>query len=159
MGDGGLEGPESAFRSPHHPISPTPQHPIKQTPGVTTGNAADDAIARRGWLLGHFVPGMEHPLQSSDVEVQWAVFQGGEQRAEWGYNAQAHTLAILVRGRFHLWFPEGEVTLRQEGDYVLWEPGVSHFWRAEGPTVVVTVRWPSLPGDSRPMDEGDGVQR
>ena len=44
---------------------------------------------------------------------------------------------------------EREVLLREEGDFVLWEPGVPHRWQAEGPTIVVTVRWPSLPGDSR----------
>ena len=47
-----------------------------------------------------------------------------------------------------------EVLLSKEGDYVLWEPGVPHLWQAETPAVVVTVRWPSVPGDSR--DVGDG---
>jgi hypothetical protein len=30
---------------------------------------------------------------------------------------------------------------------------VPHLWQAETPAVVVSVRWPSLPGDSR--DVGD----
>ena len=54
-----------------------------------------------------------------------------------------------MRGVFRLRFPQREVLLSQEGDYVLWEPGVPHLWQAETPAVVVTVRWPSLPGDSR----------
>lgn len=123
--------------------------------GVIDGNAADDGAARRGWVLGHFLPDDARPLQSNDVEVKWSVYQGGEQRAGWGHNVRAHTLAILVRGRFRLQFPEREVLLTREGDYVLWEPGVPHRWRAEGPAVVITVRWPSLADDSRGSDLGD----
>lgn len=106
-------------------------------------------------MLGHFIGGEDDPRATADVEVKWAVYDGGERRVDWGVNDRAHTLAILVRGSFRLRFPEREVLLAREGDYVLWEPGVPHLWQAEGPTVVVTVRWPSLPGDSR--DVGDGV--
>lgn len=122
---------------------------MQRTTGVTSGNAADDSAERRGWLLGHFLSGIDGRLATPDVEVKWAVYAGGESRAEWGYNLTAHTLAILVRGRFLLRFPERDVLLSQEGDYVLWEPGVAHYWQAEGPTIVVTVRWPSLPDDQR----------
>lgn len=122
---------------------------VHQSAGVTSGNAADDGAERQGWLLGHFLPGAAGARSTGDVEVKWSVYQGGEHRAGWGVNDRAHTLAILVRGRFRLRFPERDVLLAQEGDYVLWEPGVAHDWQAEGPAVVVTVRWPSLPGDSR----------
>ena len=44
------------------------------------------------------------------------------------------------------------VLLEREGDYALWPPGVAHDWLAEEASVVVTVRWPSLPGDSRPVE-------
>ena len=119
------------------------------TRGVTSGNAAEDGADRRGSVVGHFLPGSEGPRATGDVEVKWAVYEGGEARPEWGVNDRAHTLAILVRGLFRLSFPEREVLLAEEGDYVLWEPGVPHLWQAETPAVVVTVRWPSLPGDSR----------
>jgi hypothetical protein len=127
---------------------------VLRTPGVTSGNAAEDGGGRWGWLLGHFVPAAEAPLATSDVEVKWAVYEGGEHRDGWGVNDRAHTLAILVRGRFRLRFPEREVLLTTEGDYVIWEPGVPHLWQAEGPAVVVTVRWPSLPDDSRIVGDG-----
>ena len=117
-----------------------------RTAGVTSGNAEDVTGPYRGWLLGHFIPGADHPLTTTDVEVQWANLPAGTRRAEWGYNAQAHTLAILVRGSFHLHFPQREVRLEREGDYVLWEPGVPHYWEAEEDTLIFTVRWPSLPG-------------
>jgi hypothetical protein len=101
--------------------------------------------------VGHFLPGSDGPRATGDVEVKWAVYQGGEARQNWGVNDRAHTLAILVRGVFRLRFPEREVLLSKEGDYVLWEPGVPDLWQAETPAVVVTVRWPSLPGDSRDL--------
>ncbi|MBA2596373.1 MAG: signal peptidase I [Chloroflexia bacterium] len=122
---------------------------MQRTEGVTSGNAADDGSGRDGWLLGHFLAGEDMARATADVEVKWAVYAGGERRIAWGVNDRAHTLAILVRGIFRLRFPEREVLLSREGDYVLWEPGVPHLWQAEGPTIVVTVRWPSLPGDSR----------
>ena len=84
--------------------------------------------------------------------MQWANLPAGTKRAEWGYNVQAHTLAILVRGQFHLYFHEREVLLTREGDYVLWETGGPHYWEAERDTLIFTVRWPSLPGDSLPWD-------
>ena len=122
---------------------------MQRTEGVTSGNAADDGSGRDGWLLGHFLAGEDMARATADVEVKLAVYAGGERRIAWGVNDRAHTLAILVRGIFRLRFPEREVLLSREGDYVLWEPGVPHLWQAEGPTIVVTVRWPSLPGDSR----------
>lgn len=123
--------------------------PVQQTGGVASGNAAEAGAGRDGWMLGHFFAGVDDARATADVEVKWAVYDGGEARVAWGVNDRAHTLAILVRGRFRLSFPEREVLLAREGDYVLWEPGVPHRWQAEGPTTVVTVRWPSLPGDSR----------
>ena len=129
-----------------------------RTEGVTSGNAAEDSADRRGWLVGHFLPGWDGPRATGDVEVKWAVYQGGEVRPDWGVNDRAHTLALLVRGVFRLRFPEREVLLSQEGDYVLWEPGVPHLWRAETPAVVVTVRWPSVPDDSRDVGAGRGRQ-
>ena len=120
---------------------------MTRTPGVLTGNAADEP-ADRGWFVGHFIPGPDNPRSTTDVEVKWAVYQGGESRPQWGANREGTTLAVLVRGRFHLRFPDRDVVLVREGDYALWEPGVPHHWTAEGPTIVLSVRWPSLPGDS-----------
>jgi hypothetical protein len=128
---------------------------------VLTGNAAAGApwaAVDRGWFVGHFMRGDGGPRATTGVEVKWAVYQGGEARHRWSANRAGTTLAILVRGRFHLRFPERAVVLAREGDYALWQPGVPHHWRAEGPTIVVTVRWPSLPDDSvevsAPIEQG-----
>jgi quercetin dioxygenase-like cupin family protein len=62
--------------------------------------------------------------------------------------AEATTLSILVRGRFRYAFPGREILLRREGDYVMWPAGVPHAWTAEEDSIVLTVRWPSKPGDT-----------
>ncbi len=130
---------------------------MQRSGGVVSGNAADDQ-EHAGWFVGHFMPPAAGPRASGAVEVKWAVYEGHEARDGWGANREATTLAVLVRGRFRLSFPDREVLLAREGDFALWEPGVPHFWRPEGPTIVLTVRWPSLPGDSvgvpRPGDRG-----
>ena len=41
-----------------------------------------------------------------------------------------------------------EILQSGEGDYALWLPGVPHYWSAEEDAVIVTVRWPSVSGDS-----------
>ncbi len=116
---------------------------------ILVGNAGADGAAHRGWLVGHFagVPGA--PNCSEAVEVKWGVHPAGERRATAAVNATATTLSVLVRGRFRLRFPERVVVLEREGDYALWPPGVAHDWLAEAESIVLTVRWPSLAGDSR----------
>jgi hypothetical protein len=127
---------------------------------VRVGNAADDGAAYRGWIVGHFVGvgvgveggGMlessDDPARTGAVEVKWGVHPAGERRAVPAVNATATTLSLLVRGRFRLVLPDREVVLAREGDYALWPPGVAHDWLAEEDSVVITVRWPSVPGDS-----------
>ena len=121
-------------------------------PRVMVGNAGVDGAARRGWLVGHFagVPGA--PNRSEAVEVKWGVHPAGERRATAAVNATATTLSVLVRGRFRLRFPDRVVVLEREGDYALWPPGVAHAWLAEEASIVLTVRGPSLAGDSRPVE-------
>lgn len=49
----------------------------------------------------------------------------------------------LVQGNFRIDLTEGTVTLTEQGDYVLWGPGIDHWWEALSDSVVITVRWPS----------------
>ncbi len=128
--------------------TPPSPAPALQTPGVLSGNAATDDPARFGWFVGHFMPNAGDPRATPALEVKWAVYQGGETRQGWAANRAATTLAVLVRGRFRLRFPERDVLLATEGDYALWEPGVPHHWTAETAAIVLTVRWPSVAADS-----------
>jgi hypothetical protein len=112
---------------------------------VYVGNAGTDAISDRGWLLGHFKsPGdVRH---SADVEIKWGVHPRGDERAQWVTGEKRTALLVLISGRFRVELPGRSVLLANQGDYVVWTPGVDHSWYAEEESVVLTVRWPSIPG-------------
>ena len=116
------------------------------------GNAVDDGArgGRRGWFIGHLIASPPaSPAATDAVEVKWGVHPAGEAKAIEGVNQTATTLSLLVSGRFRLDFPSHGcgVTLGRPGDYAIWSPGVSHRWRVLEDAVVITVRWPSRPGD------------
>lgn len=115
------------------------------TDNVYVGNATVDAAGDRGWLLGHFKPtgSVRH---SEDVEIKWGVHPRGDQRAEWVLGEKRTALLILISGRFRVELPGRSVVLADQGDYVVWGQGVDHSWYAEEESVVMTVRWPSIPG-------------
>ena len=109
---------------------------------IHSGNAVEAGRATRGWLMGHFAKG---PLQSHDLEVKWWTHPKGDARPDWSPPSSVRTLNVLISGKFVLVFPEREVTLEKEGDFVLFGPGVAHSFRSLEDSLVLTVRWPSLP--------------
>jgi hypothetical protein len=113
---------------------------------IVLGNARTAGAKWHGWFMGHFVDS-DPALATSAVEVKWGVHAEGDSRTQWSTNRAATTVSILIHGRFRLYFPDREVLLAQEGDYALWLPGVSHNWVAEASSTVLTVRYPSIPGD------------
>jgi hypothetical protein len=115
---------------------------------VYVGNAAADAPANRGWLLGHFMPGQD-PRHSTDVEVKWGVHPRGDQRGQWVTGEKRTAMIVLVSGRFRIDLPGRSVVLAEQGDYVLFD-GVDHSWYAEEASVVLGIRWPSVPGYAMP---------
>lgn len=119
-------------------MSPEPPAPI-------SGNAAAASQDTRGWFLGHFMPGADNLLRSSDLELKWYTHAKGETRADWAPATPVRTLNILIRGRFALVFPDQEVLLEKEGDFVVFGPGVPHSFRSVEESLVLTVRWPSGP--------------
>jgi hypothetical protein len=104
-------------------------------------------ISNKGWIIGHFA---DFPRQSHSIEVKWARHPEGEVK-DWSFCASATTLSILISGRFSIelssenW--ERSVTLDHEGRYIIFGPNISHRWRAISDSLVITVRWPSIPGD------------
>ena len=118
---------------------------------IYVGNADADAPEDRGWLLGYFKPA-DDPRHSTDVEIKWGRHARGERRDRWVRGEQRTALLMLVSGRFHVELPDRTVVLTEPGDYVLWGRGVDHSWLAEEASVVVTVRWPSVPGYAVPLD-------
>ena len=67
-------------------------------------------------------------------------------------------MLILISGRFRVELPGRDVLLARHGDYVVFH-GIGHSWLAEEESVVISVRWPSIPGyadpraRARPMTE------
>jgi mannose-6-phosphate isomerase-like protein (cupin superfamily) len=123
---------------------------------VVVGNAGVDGIAYGGWFVGHFVRPVDDPRATGDVEIKWGRHPPGDKRGAWSVCDEATWLAILVRGQFCVEFPDREVRLTREGDYVFVPPGIPHTARSEEESVVLTIRWPSVPGDARNViDAGD----
>ncbi len=112
------------------------------------GNAHEDTLPYRGWLVGHFVDGSNFPIRhTNDVEIKWGVHPAGETREAWVRGEFRTCIVILVSGRFRIRFserPEEQVVLERRGDYVMWGPGVDHRWTAEDDSVIIAVRWPSV---------------
>ncbi|GIE99597.1 signal peptidase I [Paractinoplanes rishiriensis] len=118
---------------------------------IHVGNADVDAPKERGWLLGYFLP-TEDPRHSPDVEIKWGRHPAGDRRARWVHGEHRTALLILISGNFHMEFPERTVVLATPGDYVLWGAGDDHSWFAEEESLVMTVRWPSVPGFAVPLE-------
>lgn len=124
------------------------------TENVYVGNAGADAALDRGWLLGHFkAPG--DARHSDEVEIKWGVHPAGDRRAQWVTGEVRDAILILISGRFRVELPERSVLLSRQGDYVVWRRGVDHSWCAEAKSVVLTVRWPSVPGYQVPPETED----
>ncbi|GAC1662275.1 MAG: hypothetical protein PVS3B3_33360 [Ktedonobacteraceae bacterium] len=113
---------------------------------ILAGNAYQDGIHHRGWFIGHFFDPPVSIRSSQAVEVKWCLVKAGEEKAQWTMSEQATTLCLLIRGKLCHKFPFEEHILSHEGDYVLWSPGVSHTWIAEEDSLVLAIRWPSVPG-------------
>jgi mannose-6-phosphate isomerase-like protein (cupin superfamily) len=118
---------------------------------VYVGNAAADACLDRGWLLGHFKPA-DDPRHSDDVEIKWAIHPKDDQRQQWVANEKRTAVLMLISGQFRVELPGRTVLLSQQGDYVVFH-GVNHSWHAEEKSVVLAIRWPSIPGYAAPDDQ------
>ncbi|MEV1288528.1 signal peptidase I [Micromonospora sp. NPDC049679] len=118
---------------------------------VYVGNAGVDAPLERGWLLGHFMPPEAGVRHSADVEIKWGAHPPGDRREQWATGERRTALLVLISGRFRVELPDRTVLLDRQGDYVVWGPGVDHSWWAEQESIVLTVRWPSIPGYAVPL--------
>lgn len=115
------------------------------TDSVYVGKAGEDAPLDRGWLLGHFKD-VGDPRHSEAVEIKWGIHPRDDERLEWTDGEERTALLVLISGRFRVELPDRSVLLKEQGDYVVWARGVDHSWFAEQESVVLTVRWPSVPG-------------
>lgn len=114
-----------------------------------SGNAIRDG--RQGWFVGHFIPAATGLTHQSAVELKWYQHPEGELRRGWATSRTATTISVLISGAFvtRLKLADGirEITLSDPGDYILFGPGVPHTWEALKDSVVISVRFPSVPSD------------
>jgi quercetin dioxygenase-like cupin family protein len=127
----------------HYPAQNLNSPPSRDT--WQYGNASTDTAAPRGWLVGHFIDSADGAQSTNQVEVKWGVHPAGDRRPEWTSNEYRTTLVMLVQGVFRVDLTGGSRILAEQGDYVLWGPGINHTWQALDDAVVITVRWPSTP--------------
>lgn len=125
----------------------------EETEAIASGNAFADGARYRGWFVGHFVE-EANLRRTGELEVKLTTYRGDEARVEPAVNRTASTLVLLIVGRVRLQFPDREILLHHEGDYVLWPPGIPHTWVAEAASQVITIRWPSRAGDQVPVVPG-----
>ena len=121
--------------------------------GVSHGNAGE-AATRHGWFVGYFVANDPY-RQTTAVEMKWWVHQPGNQDKPFGGNRCARSMSILIQGAFRFEFLCGdhreEVLLKNPGDYAVWLPGIEHRGLAQQEdTIMLTMRWPSVPRDHYP---------
>src|ERR1700722_16418171 len=111
-----------------------------------SGNAADESDDYRGWLAGHFVDPARGPVrQTTNLEIKWEpIRQGKSRRNGMGVRSGLRSSSLLM-ARFRVDLSAGSVTLERQGDYLTWGPGIDPSWQAEDDSVVITVRWPSIP--------------
>ncbi len=113
---------------------------------VYFGNVNNESTAQRGWFIGHFIEDKDSLRFSQDVEMKWGIHQKGERRDEWSVCATATTMSLVVQGQMRMIFREQEMVLKP-GDYYISQPQVEHKYVIEEDSVILTVRWPSLPND------------
>lgn len=118
--------------------------------GFVVGHAPSDAD--RGWFVGQFAPESAGIRRQDGVELKWGVHKAREaRRGGWCFNRLARTVAVLIEGDFVLRFLSDGVVhtvrLRARGDYVIFSERVPHHWRAIKHSVVLTIRFPSVPDD------------
>jgi hypothetical protein len=114
------------------------------------GNAI--AEGKRGWFIGQFFPPEAGLRSQSMIEVKWGQHQKGTCRASFAESRFGGTISVLISGRFLLrLMVDGamrEILLTDPGDYATFGAGVPHWWQALEDSVVISVRFPSIEGNS-----------
>lgn len=110
---------------------------------IITGNAETDAV--KGWFVGGSLNeslGLRH---THDVEIKWGTHKAGDERTEWVTSEVRTTIAILISGSYTVMFRDRTISLSKPGDYVMWGEGQDHRGLSPQDSLLMTIRWPSMP--------------
>lgn len=115
---------------------------------IISGNLTDktkEDSNRRGWFLGHFMA-PNSKFKNDNFEVKWGIHPKGDRKKTSAKNSTAKTIAILIKGKFVIRFSDDkEVLLSKIGDFVYWDGKIYHTYEALTNSIVLTIRWPSIP--------------
>lgn len=111
---------------------------------IYQGNAFEDGKDTRGWIVGNFLPAWTGLHKTDVVEIKWLHHNAGTTRPDWATGETRTAMGILISGSFRYQFRDKTIDLTNQGDYVMWGPGVDHSWEALSDCLVLTIRWPSL---------------
>ena len=120
------------------------------TQDIELGNVHNKQNGALGWIFGHFID-PQSPFHTEAFEMKWKMQPKGKSKGEAKANKIAKSVSILRSGRFKIDFPDlgKSVVLEKEGDYAYFAPGVRHTWEALEDSHMMTIRWPSIPGDQQ----------
>jgi quercetin dioxygenase-like cupin family protein len=110
---------------------------------ILKGNIYKKKNGKRGWIVGYFpdVP-LPYPFNTKKFSVKWVKLRKGKRKEGARSDSRRKTLCVLVYGQQEISFPGRKTKiLKEEGDYVFFEPGVLHSWRAKTDNLTVTFRW------------------
>lgn len=101
-----------------------------------------------GWFMGHFTP-KNSEFGTEDFEIKWANCLKGWTKGTMEATKCSKTLCILIKGIFRFGFPnqKKEIVLREEGDFVFFEPLTYYNSEALKDSVLLVIRWPSIADD------------
>jgi len=121
----------------------SPWSPMKLK--IKKGNFNLETVPFKGWVLGHFID-KSSPFYNVDFEIKWARHHKGEIK-EARLETPARTLSILISGKQITKFfsTDEEVVLENEGDYLFYQPNVPHVNEYPKDTLLLVIRWPSIP--------------
>ncbi|MDP2874253.1 MAG: hypothetical protein Q8N84_03105 [bacterium] len=119
---------------------------------VLTGNFNNERDKYRGWVVGNFID-KASPFHTEDFEIKWIKVAKGFRKENLGPETKAKSLAILISGKYQisLLTTDQKFLLEKEGDYLFYQPTVPHRAEAFEDTLMIAIRWPSLPHDQQPQ--------
>ncbi len=105
------------------------------------GSAVDIGAEHGGWFVLSKHCKCHPMLVGNGLKLKWGDHRAKESRKGWDTGLKEWSLSVLIKGRFSIQFKDKTYTLKRRGDFVVWRPGVSHTWRANSKSLILTVRW------------------